>query len=438
MQSLMKFTFLVAFFVGTTITTSFSQSQESIIVINGGLFGGVDYANISIENLSTGSFTSIDTIYTTSIQDVVVNGQEVYVAAQDSIVKYDLVTQSRVAANAFGAPSTIKLAIYGNHLLVGNWYAPWGFVGAFDNHFRIFNTSDLSLADSIPEVTKPATDFVVVGDYAYIAQNNVVAAGYGDTLGYLAVVNLNTMSFERYDTLSTTGDDIGRLVADGDMIYSINSVSNTISSYNTVNQVKTNQASTAISLSPKKNGPTAFTKGNGVWYFPFDNGIGAYNLSTNTVVTADIVTIPGSFAFTMDTFNNTFCVSHIYYGSQGNNTGKIYDMTGDSIASFEVGFSPEALAIVSQTGVAVTAIASEEELKYTIFPNPVQSILNVEFAIEEEVTLMLINSVGQVVLQEKTNETVTSIAVEYLPAGVYFIAVANEEGVLRTQRFVKK
>jgi len=437
MQSLMKFTFLLAFFIGTT-TTSFSQSQESIIVVNGGIWGGTDYANVSIENLTTGLFTSLDTIYTTSIQDVFVNGADVYVAAQDSIVKYDLTTQSRVAANVFGAPSTVKLAIHGSHLLVGNWYAPWGWVGAYDNHFRIFNTSDLSLVDSIPEVTKSASDFVVVGDYAYIAQNNVKASGWGDTLGYLAVVNLNTMSFERYDTLSTVGDDVGRLVADGNMIYSINAVSNTISSYNTTNQVKTTQASAATSLSPKNNGPTAFTKGNGVWYFPFNNGIGAYNLSANTIVTADIVTLSGSYAFTMDTVNNNFCVSHINYVDQANNIGKVYDMTGDSIGVFQVGLSPEALAIVSDNGVAVTKIASEEELSYTIFPNPVQSTLNIELAIEEEVTLMLIISVGQVVLQEKTNETLSSIAIEHLPTGVYFIAIANEEGVLRTQRFVKK
>ncbi|BDS12588.1 T9SS type A sorting domain-containing protein [Aureispira anguillae] len=436
MQSLVKFTFLIGLLLGT-ITTIMAQN-EAIIVVNGGIFG-VTNANTTIEDLNSGTAINMGTIGTTSIQDIVVDGQYAYVAAQDSIVKYDWTTKTKVAANAFGGASTVKLAVHGGHLLVGNWYEPWGWTGAYNHHFHIFNTSDLSLVDSIPQVTKPADDFVVIGDYAYIAQNNDKTVGWGDTLGYLAVVDLTNFSLVRYDTLSTTGEEIGRLVAEGDMVYAINGSSNTISSYNTQTLAKSTQAAAGgMDLKPAAYGPTAFTKGAGVWYFPYDSGVGSYNLSTNAIVTANLVNISGSFAFVMDTFNNNFCVSHINYSDQTQNKGRIYDMNGDSVGMFQVGFSPEALAIVSHTISGTVQLAGKDELNYSIMPNPVQTILTVNLEAAEEVSLLVINQVGQQVLAQTSTASTTTLDVAHLPAGVYFLAVVNKEGVMRTQQFVKQ
>jgi hypothetical protein len=433
MQSFIKFSFFVGFFF--QVFTAFTQS--SIVVINGGIFGTNNYANVTIEDLSTGSLVSIDTIYTNSIQDVLVDGQYVYVAAQDSIVKYDLSTQTRVEANAFGAVSTVKMAIHNNKLLVGNYYEPSGWSGPYDNHFRIFNTADLSFVDSIPQVSKAATDFVVIGDYAYIAQNNVKTVGWGDTLGYLAVVDLNTLSFVKYDTLSVSGDEIGRLIADGNIVYSLNGSSNTISSYNTITYAKSTVAAN-IDLNPLSIGPTAFDAGSGIWYFPFDSGIGSYNLASNTAISPNIINFTGSFAFIYDTINNNFCVSHIDYANQSNNKGIIYNISGDSIGLFEVGFSPQAMAVVNSLSLPVRKVASHEELKYSVFPNPVQSVLNIQMATSENVTLMIFTQLGQLVLEQQTNKKLISISLDKLHQGVYYLTVINAEGLLRTQRFVKK
>lgn len=438
MQILTKFTLLISLYFGAT---ALLQAQtESIIVVNGGIYGTTNYANTTIELLNSQNPVNMGTVGTTSIQDIVVDGEYAYIAAQDSIVKYNWLNKTKVAANAFDAPSTLSLAMHGNHLLVGNWYAPWGWTGAYNKHFLIYDASNLSLVDSIPQVTKPADDFVVVGDYAYIAQNNDKTLGFGDTLGYLAVVDLNTLSLVRYDTLSTNGDEVGRLVVEGDMIYSINKASNTISSYNTVTLAKSTQPSAAgVNLKTASYGPTAFSKGAGVWYFPFDSGIGSYNLSTNTIVMPNIVNITGSFAFVMDTFNNTFCVSHINYSDQTQNKGRIYDMNGDSVGMFQVGYSPEALAIVSTTvlGMDVT-VAQEDELTYTLFPNPATTTLQIALNQEEAVNVMVINSMGQTVLNQTATGSVIELAIEELSAGTYFVAVVNEKGIMRAQPFVKK
>lgn len=420
-----------------SLSTIFAQN-ESIIVVNGGVFGQTN-ANATIETLNSGTATNMGTIGVTSIQDVLIDSQYAYVAAQDSIVKYDWTTQTKVATGAFLGQSTLKLARYNNYLLVGNWYV-FGVTGAYNLNFLIYDANDLSIVDSIPQVTKPADDFVVIGDYAYIAQNNAKTVGFGDTLGYLAVVDLTTMTLVRNDTLSTSGADIGRLVVEGNMIYSINKESNTISSLNTTTLAKSTQASASgVNLKPATYGPTAFSKGAGVWYFPYDSGIGSYDLATNTIVTANIVNIPGSFAFVLDTFNDNFCVSHINYMDQTQNTGRIYDMNGDSVGMFQVGFSPEALAIVSNAVIGSTVqLAAANQLNYTIAPNPAQASLSVSLENAEAVTLMVINQVGQNVLTQQSTDAVTTLDISNLSSGVYFLAVVSEEGVMRTQRFIKQ
>lgn len=434
MQSLVNFTYVFLFLAGLVQS---SVAQQSIIVVNGGIFGSSsEFANVSIENLATGVFSTMDTIYETSIQDIVIEGQYAYVAAQDSIVKYDWTTQTRVAAAAFDAPSTINMEIHGGNLLVGNWYAPWGWTGPYNKHFLAYNKNTLALVDSVPEVTMPAKDFVVVGDYAYIGQN-ASSTTYSDTMGYVAVVDLNTFNFVRYDTLSTMGDDVGRLVAEGNMVYSINGTSNTISSYNTVTFAKNTQAA-GTDLKPKGNGPTAYTKGAGVWYFPYDSGIGSYNLSTNTIVTPNIVNITGSFAYAMDTVNDRFCVSHIDFTNQLNNKGRVYDMNGDSVGMFQVGYSPEALAIVSSAISGTITIAQADELAYEVYPNPTSTTLNIAMDKAEAVNISIINQVGQTVLYQKGTDLTTTINVESLAVGVYFVAVVNEAGKMRVERFVKK
>ena len=206
MQSLVRFTYLMLFVLATNVVMA---QQQSIIVVNGGLFGSsTAFANVSIEDLTTNNFAHIDSIYVNSIQDVLVDGQYVYVGAQDSIVKYDWTTKTRLAAEAFVGGSTINIEKYNNYILVGNWYAPFGSPSPFNQHFTFYDATTLALVDSVPAVTMPAKDFVVVGDYAYISQNNGTGApNYADTLGYLAVVDLTFIHWVKH-VLTIFGDNL--------------------------------------------------------------------------------------------------------------------------------------------------------------------------------------------------------------------------------------
>ena len=369
-----------------------SLSAQQLIIANGGLFGSqTDFVNLGIYDSRNGNFISLDTVKTNSVQDVLVeNDRFIYLAAQDSIIKYDVQSGQRVAVNSFGATSTIRLGLYQNKLLVGNWY------GNATGNLRIFDKNDLSFIDSIPEITKGATDFVVIGNKAYLAQNNT-NSNYMDTLGYMAVVDLDNLNFLYNDTLSTVGDEIGRLVNVGDTaIYSINGNSNTISSLNLLSGIKNTISASAV-LNPRYTGASVFFDGN-KWYLPFNNGIGTFDIVNNSVIQSDIVTVDPNkgFAFAVDPNLAKIYVSQIDYSNQTNNSGIVFNLNGDSTGVFPVGFSPEVLGVLNNQNVLGNEMIFEENIDFNVFPNPCKDFLQISSK-EEIKSLKVFNQLGQLV-----------------------------------------
>ena len=369
-----------------------SLSAQQLIIANGGLFGSqTDFVNLGIYDSRNGNFISLDTVKTNSVQDVLVeNDRFIYLAAQDSIIKYDVQSGQRVAVNSFGATSTIRLGLYQNKLIVGNWY------GNTSGNLRIFDKNDLSFFDSIPEITKGATDFLIIGNKAYVAQNNT-NSNYMDTLGYLSVVDLDNLNFLYNDTLSTVGDEIGRLVNVGDTaIYSINGNSNTISSLNLLNGNKNTVAASVI-LNPRYTGASVFFDGN-KWYLPFNNGIGSFDIVNNSPVQSDIVFVDPNkgFAFAVDPNLAKIYVSQIDYGNQSNNNGVVYNLNGDSTGVFPVGFSPEVLGILNNQSVLGNEMIADKNIDIKVYPNPCSDFLQISSKGEIK-SLRVFNQLGQLV-----------------------------------------
>ncbi len=433
-----RFSTLLFFVTLSLFSAALNAQNESIIVVNGGLFGSTNYANTTIQNLEPNAAPAalLGTVEVTSIQDILIDSNFAYVAAQDSIVKYDWTTKTRVAAAAFGGVSTVKLALYQDKLLVGNFYEPFGGTGPYPNNLRIFDATTLAFIDSVPAVTKPTKDILIIGDYAYIGQNNAKVVGFGDTLGYITVYDILADTIVRNDTLGIMGEEIGRLITENGIIYALNGASNTIGEYEIATGGKTIYAA-GVDLKPATYGPTAFPD-NGVWYFPYDSGIGSYSLIARLPL-VHRVTYTGSSAFTFNPFNSTFCVATTNFGNQTLNTGIVYNLQGDSLHTFEVGFSPEALAVVSNAILSTTIVPAQGvELNYSLAPNPAREQLTVRLDKVEPVRLEIINQVGQTLLLEQSVQTSTTLDVSQLSTGVYWIVVINEKGRMRTQSFVKQ
>jgi hypothetical protein len=312
-----------------------------VVIVNGGRFGNpADDVNLSIYDLYSNSYVSLDTIRTESVQDVLVKGREVYVAAQDSIVKYDLISGQRVAAQAFGAPSTISLGLYHDYLLVGNWYAPFGQPGPFNKNFRIFNKNTLAFVADIPQIREGAKSFAVLGDTAYISQN-LTSSSFSDSAGWMVKVDLKTLSYADSVAIGNGTGDLGRLLAWNGAIYGLNSSSNTLTVYNPATGIAISQPANA-DFSIGSAGTRLTLEANGVVHTVIDEKIATYDLLTRSIIAPAIVDTVIT-AFALDTVNRRYYITQTDFFSYTG--GAIYSAQGQRLDTLLCGSSPEAIGI---------------------------------------------------------------------------------------------
>jgi hypothetical protein len=97
---------------------------KQVISVNSGKFEAsppyLDFVTVQAFNPSNQSVNGFNTIFTQSAQDILIHGQFAYIAAQDSLIKYNLNNYDRVAAIADSGLS--KLGIYHNRLIVSKQY----------------------------------------------------------------------------------------------------------------------------------------------------------------------------------------------------------------------------------------------------------------------------------------------------------------------------
>ena len=100
----------------TLIIMAFGQNTVTQIVLgNGGIYGNnIDHVGISGINPSDYSSSPIGEVVRESIQDLIVVEDYAFVAAEDSLVKFDLITNTKMAAVYH---SNLNRLFYANNML---------------------------------------------------------------------------------------------------------------------------------------------------------------------------------------------------------------------------------------------------------------------------------------------------------------------------------
>jgi hypothetical protein len=96
MKNLFMFLFIHFIFSGSGV---FAQMTHQIVVGNGGIYNN-DADHVTITGINPNDYASspIGEIIRESIQDLIVVENLAFVAAEDSLVKFDLVSNTKIAA----------------------------------------------------------------------------------------------------------------------------------------------------------------------------------------------------------------------------------------------------------------------------------------------------------------------------------------------------
>ncbi|MBN2681268.1 MAG: T9SS type A sorting domain-containing protein [Bacteroidales bacterium] len=407
----------IAFLVSSVLSLAQTEFVKQIIIAEGA--GG--YVYVSSYNPETGETTAFDTINTGYVQNVIVDGNTAFVAANDYVVKYNIDTYARVDEVNVG--NVNKLAVWNNQLFIGRWLSCVDGV-----YLKVYNKNDLSeLLYEITEVNDQTYGFAVANDTVYLA----VFGGYGAPEGKIAVIDPASQSFERFIELGTDGEGIGNLLTDGYNVYFVNETYNW--NGDTIGAVGIYEISTGevfvdfyeenIGRGYAVNGTALFLQVNG--------NVGTYNLYSQDLINTNLISGPGGYdaisSVVFDKVNQKFYTATTDYFSYG--SGFIYDIYGDMTGTFDVGIATDAMAIDYRIDTDISDLGIE---KLSFGPNPVSEFLY--FNEKEEVLEVYVTDVAG----RKQNVKIVSggVGVSEIKSGIYFLNISTAKG-LKIARFVK-
>lgn len=419
-----KLLFTVVLF---TANLKIAQAQfylKQAIIANGGIFEFStpysDRATVGSYNPLTNTYQVFDTIQVESVQDVVIDTNYAYVAAQDSIVKYNLTTLQREATAYF--PAVKKLELHDNYLMVGKWYGT-------GDYFEVFNKYNLQSIFSISQVNQTVNGMVMLGDTMYVAYNIKGTIDlyppfgiYADSIGKLAAIHVPSQTFVRDIILGPNAAGAGKSFVFNNAVYTLCNETNYLFKY-----------------TPSNNQIDSFNIGiekyiqlhNNMLYGEFASGIGVYNLSTNTLLSTPSFNfnfVAGAYDFV----NNRFYFTNTDYSTNGI-LYSVNETNGNVIDSINVGISCEAIALqhLINTGVENDFV---EKLNFNIYPNPVINSLNIQLL--EDAELMVYDFNGNLILNEKINSTLYQINTERWQSGIYILKITTQNDV-QTFKIIK-
>ncbi len=411
-----------------------NTTVNQVIVVNSGRFETVppffDYVTVQTYDPVTHAVVIFDTIYTQSAQDVLIVDHFAYVAAQDSLIKYDIDTHQRLAAIQDSGMS--KLGFY-NDMLIVTKQAP---IVRF--RLEALNSSNLALLGSVENISGDCGGMVADKDSIYVAVNG----GYLGTEGKIAVIDPGTWTVTREINLGAAAIGIWNLYSYNGFIYSVNRTPfgagnvGSISKYSLYNYTFTNKVLNVVV-------GDGYGINGELLYLGLNYGIGSYNLMSDAIADTIVINDPGSVNHIYILNGALDYVNNYLYMNIGNRTtfgiGVVGSTAGDSITSFSEGLSADCIAIDFRTPVGISKGNSNEQ-QVSVFPNPVRDVLHVNLTkLENEGTLRIFDVTGRLLksVSIPNNENNVNIDCSSYLEGVYFVSVTSGSGV-KTLKFIKK
>lgn len=152
-------------------------------------------------------------------------------------------------------------------------------------------------------------------------------------------------------------------------------------------------------------------------------------VNTNIQQTSDTLSV--SSIGTIQWFNcNT---QQIISGATGNIF--IPTVTGNYAAIITEGNCTDTSACINMIVNSINSI-SESTIQFSLFPNPTNETVTVQFSQQANCKLEISNTLGQIIFSKAINHKSETINLQSLPSGLYFCSVKTEDGKTAQQKLI--
>jgi len=422
---------LVGMLMHENLNAQGSEWVNQVLTVNSGRYETtppfIDYVTVQSYNPASQQVIVLGTIYTQSAQDVVIKGKYAYVAAQDSIVMYDIDNYMRVAAVADSGLN--RLYVYNNRLIVTKKSPIKRFF------VEVLDAANLSLINRVQNISGDCAGVTSDGNLVYVA----VIGGILANEGKLAIINTTNWTLNQEIGFGVDAIGIWDLFNYGGNIYSVNRTPPGVTDMGSITVFNLGNYSFV-----NKNLGLKVGDGYGILdnllYLNIQNGVGSFDIINQEIQDTVIIPDPGFISHIYITSGKVDYINNRLYTSVGNKVswgvGVVSTNAGDSITSYPTGISADAVAVDYRAPVGIQTRESDD---FSIYPNPTSDFLIIESIDHNPIQEIFISDLtGKIVYQNQTN-TVSRVQLtcKDLPKGFYFLTIKTGQGIFNS-KFIKE
>ncbi len=415
---------LICLFLLAAVTAQ-AQSPylHQVFVASGGDFNDPDdFASVGVFDPDQNAFEVFDTIFTQSVQDLVVMDESfVFVAAEEKLVKYHADTYERLAS--VDIPGIHNLAIgafpYQDHLIVGKWF------GTLDNEYVQVYDSNLNLLFSTDEVEGDTDEILAIDDYFLVANQGP----FGASSGKIQVFNIAELAYEGEIDLGEEGLGISSLIyvdtMESPSIFALANLGWGSTSANLIElDPSTFETISITSLDKGIERLLGVGDFNEVFYKDWDGALGYFDLYDNNFNTIS----QGPYAaLDIDYEHNTIVATDANYTESGD--AHIIELDGEFVLDFPVGISPEAVALDMRLPSSVEELPQGAR-GLVCYPQPADDHLSILTDLQLN-SWRLTDLSGRMLMSMEANwGTSESINVSGLAPGMYIFDAMFDGGII--------
>lgn len=401
---------------------SFGQGTvRQVLVLNEGRY---DYFNqtqavpvtVGRWSPSTRSYAVVDTIEGARFAShLLVTDNHYYIAADNQLLKYDLLTHQLLASRL--TPGIRKIAVAPGMVIVtrGEYQQKFeAYVQAFDDE----RLQPLFQVDTLSGIQYASEGIVVKNGFAWVAVNN--GFEFGKEVGKIARINLSTGAYAGEIDLGPDGKNPDNLMLAGDQLFTLNNKDYTGSSISTYDFSSNRLVTTNLSNVSSGCGTSAFYRG--VIHYQELGNTRLSQFDTRTSATVGERNYQKQFyGLAFDPINRFMYATETDFTNYGRM--HVYDGFGLAVDSFEVGVAPGHIAfdIQQPTGLGELRAGS-----LSVWPQPAGEVLRVHGP-QPARAWQVSELSGRVMLRGSVNAAETfEISLGGLSPGFYLLSVQGD------------
>ena len=332
----------------------FSQSSENLLILNEGYF---DFTNQEIiEPVSIGVYNTNSQVYQEVIvidgvrfaSDMIVDGNILYVAADNKIIKYQIGSFEYI--DEVEMQGARNLLIHNDNLFVsrGDYdYDTWSAV-VFDSYLHVYDKNNLTLISEFDTNNGPSwstQNLVAKDDQVFVAVNN--GFEWNNEKGYVGVIDISTLTYTNEFDLGENGTNPDNMVIKGDYILTVNNKNWSGSSISRIN-LTSNEVITENLADVSTGCGTSALRGD---YLNFqvsqDSTLNKYDINNMETMGVE-QSMNLNFYELIESSDGLFYASSTDFFSYGD--VHIFNQDNEIVNSFSAGVTPGVFAFYSLSG----------------------------------------------------------------------------------------